>query len=108
MDTKVILTGDCLRVLPTLPAGIADLVILDPPFNQGLKYRDYHDRLPVREFLARTEAVVGAVVPLLGPAAWLWMQLPPRWQARGFLMLEDAGLHWRNTVVWHYNFGPHP
>jgi hypothetical protein len=42
MDTAdTILTGDCLAVVPTLPAGSASLVFLDPPFNIGLEYPGY-------------------------------------------------------------------
>jgi len=34
-----ILLGDCLRVLPTLPAGCARLCYVDPPFNTGHRQR---------------------------------------------------------------------
>ena len=40
--TDTILTGDCLDVLPTLPAGFAQLAYLDPPFNIGWFYPGYH------------------------------------------------------------------
>ena len=33
--------GDTLRVMSTLPAGFADLVIADPPYNLG---KDYNGR----------------------------------------------------------------
>ena len=36
MQTNTILTGDCLTILPTLPAGVPHLAFLDPPFNIGL------------------------------------------------------------------------
>ena len=34
-DTALVLGGDCLDVLPTLPRGFARLAYLDPPFNTG-------------------------------------------------------------------------
>ena len=42
LDT--VLTGDCLDHLARLPAGLADLVFADPPFNIGHKYDEYSDR----------------------------------------------------------------
>jgi hypothetical protein len=35
------------------------------------------------------------------------MQCGQTIQADSFAMLKRAGLHWRNTVIWHYTFGPH-
>lgn len=35
LPTRRIVLGDNLRVLPTLPAGFASLVYVDPPFNTG-------------------------------------------------------------------------
>jgi site-specific DNA-methyltransferase (adenine-specific) len=37
-----VLTGDCLAVLPTLPAGSVDLVLTDPPYL--VRYRDRRGR----------------------------------------------------------------
>jgi DNA modification methylase len=30
--------GDCLEILPTLPAGAVDAVVTDPPYNLGIDY----------------------------------------------------------------------
>ena len=32
-----ILTGDCLEILPTIPAGSIDAVIIDPPYASGAR-----------------------------------------------------------------------
>lgn len=42
-----VVTGDCLSVLPTLPAGCVDAVVTDPPF--GVRDEDW-DRIDEREF----------------------------------------------------------
>ena len=59
MDTNTVITGDCLAVLPRLPADFADLVFLDPPFNIGLKYPGYHDRRPTGESCWRRRVACG-------------------------------------------------
>jgi len=39
-----LICGDCLSVLPTLPAATVDVVVTSPPYNLGLFYRGYVDR----------------------------------------------------------------
>lgn len=105
--TDTILTGDCLAILPTFPAGSAQLAYIDPPFNIGLTYPGYHDRRPQSEYFAWLEKVFRAVLRVLTPDGSLWVQCGQTIQAEVYVMLERLGLHWRNTAVWNYNFGPH-
>ena len=42
--------GDCLEVLPTLPAGSVDAAVTDPPFNVGKDFEN--DALSVLDFQA--------------------------------------------------------
>lgn len=105
LDT--ILTGDCLTVLPMLPAGSADLVFIDPPFNIGLSYPGYDDRRPTNEYLARLEEVFRAVLRVLSPSGSLWVQCGQNMQAEACVMLKRLGIHWRNSAIWHFTFGQH-
>jgi site-specific DNA-methyltransferase (adenine-specific) len=43
--------GDCLKILPTLPAGSFDLVVTSPPYNLGIDYNTFADNSPRDEFL---------------------------------------------------------
>ncbi len=43
--------GDCLAVLPTLPAESQDLVVTSPPYNLGIAYRTYDDSSSRSDFL---------------------------------------------------------
>jgi site-specific DNA-methyltransferase (adenine-specific) len=47
-----LLLGDCLDVLPTLPAGSVDLVVTSPPYNLGINYKSFKDTAPREEYLA--------------------------------------------------------
>ena len=106
--STTILTGDCLTILPTLDAGSVQLAYLDPPFNIGMDYGNgYNDKQPRAEYFAWLEDVFRAVHRVLSPHGSLWVQCGQRIQAKVYLMLESLGLHWRNTVPWNYNFGPH-
>jgi site-specific DNA-methyltransferase (adenine-specific) len=46
-----LICGDCLIVLPALPAATVDVVVTSPPYNLGLSYRDYDDRRAEDEYL---------------------------------------------------------
>jgi DNA modification methylase len=108
METAdTILTGDCLAVLPTLPAGVAHLIYLDPPFNIGLEYPGYHDRRPEADYLHWLGDVFRAALRVLSPLGTVAVQCGQTIQAEVSVMLKRSGLHWRNSVVWSYGFGPH-
>jgi site-specific DNA-methyltransferase (adenine-specific) len=47
-----LLHGDCLQVLPTLPAASCDLVVTSPPYNLGIAYKSFKDTASREEFLA--------------------------------------------------------
>jgi tetratricopeptide (TPR) repeat protein len=106
MNTNTILTGDCMALLPTLPAGAADLIYLDPPFNIGLDYPGYDDRRPEGEYLAWLAGVFEQLLRVLTPTGSLWVQIAPKWEAEVNLLLRRLGLYWRDTVIWYYTFGP--
>jgi site-specific DNA-methyltransferase (adenine-specific) len=46
-----LICGDCLHELPRLPAGSVDVVVTSPPYNLGLAYREYDDRLAEDAYL---------------------------------------------------------
>ena len=43
--------GDCLEVLPGLPAESVDVVVTSPPYNLGISYSQYDDRRSEAEYL---------------------------------------------------------
>jgi hypothetical protein len=58
-----VITGDSLAVLPTLPAGCADLLVTDPPYNIDLDYPEYQDRRPEEQWIAATGAPTRKLLP---------------------------------------------
>ena len=43
--------GDCLEILPSLPAESHDLVVTSPPYNLGIDYRSFDDTSSRTDFL---------------------------------------------------------
>ena len=54
--------GNALRVLPALPPGSADLVLLDPPFDAGL-----------------FDKALAAALPALAPEGLVYLEAPSAW-----------------------------
>ena len=42
--------GDCVKILPTIKDSSVDFVLIDPPYNVGLKYNSYDDNMPDEDY----------------------------------------------------------
>jgi site-specific DNA-methyltransferase (adenine-specific) len=62
-----ILHGDCLAILPTLPAASFDVIVTSPPYNLGLAYPGYDDRRAEAEYLDWMTSVAAALKRVLRP-----------------------------------------
>lgn len=100
-------TGDCLTVLPTLPARCAALVFADPPFNIGYEYDEYRDTLPRTDYLAWAEKWLAAAARLLSPTGTFVLAIGDDYVAEYKIRLDALGLTRRNWIIWHYTFGVH-
>jgi site-specific DNA-methyltransferase (adenine-specific) len=105
MDCDDVITGDCLEVLPALPAGCADLVFADPPFNIGYEYDVYRDRRSKPDYLAWADRWLAAAVRLLAPCGSMFLAIGDEFAAEYKVRLDALGLTLRNWIVWHYTFG---
>jgi site-specific DNA-methyltransferase (adenine-specific) len=97
--------GDCVKLLGRMPAGSADLLFADPPFNIGYEYDRYDDRRGKAEYLAWADAWLAAAVRVLKPTGSIFVAIGDEYAAEHKVRLDALGLHLRNWVVWHYTFG---
>lgn len=100
-----VITGDCIEVLNGLPAGCADLVFADPPFNIGYQYDVYDDRRAKADYLAFAERWMAACVRVLKPTGAFFLAIGDEFAAEHKVRLDALGLTLRNWIVWHYTFG---
>ena len=106
-----ILTGDCLEILPTIPAGSIDAVITDPPYPEidreygRLSEADWFDLM--RGVVRETRRILkpsGSAVFILQPnskkigsmRAWLWEFMA--WICHEWNMVQD--IWWWNTSAF--------
>ena len=67
VGAHVLHCGDCLDVLPGLPAESVDVVVTSPPYNLDLAYASYRDRRNEAEYLDWMVAVATALRRVLKP-----------------------------------------
>ena len=93
--------GDCLEVMAGLEGGVR-LAYLDPPFNTGERFADFHDAMDRRAWLAAMEPRLLAAWRLLREDGSLWVHCDDAEQASLRVLLDDAlGRDaFVATVVW--------
>lgn len=102
--TFTFLHGDCLEVLPALPAGSVQAIVTSPPYNLGINYRSYDDRLPRADYLGWTGRWVSAAARLLSEHGSLFLNVGGKptdpWTALDVAQAARPHLHLQNTLHW--------
>lgn len=107
MQTNTIYTGDCLDILPTLPAESVDLIMTSPPYADqrkktygGVKPEDYVAWfMPISEQLRRVLKPEGSFILNIkektqnGEKVTYVLEL--------ILALKRSGWLWREDYIWH-------
>lgn len=92
--------GDCMSVMPLLPAAFADLVIADPPYNMNKSFGSgsFH-KISDDEYLEYTRAWLGQVRRLMKPGASIYICCD--WRCSN-LIAQALGESFiiRNRITW--------
>lgn len=99
-DLGELLHGDCLEIMPSLPARSYDLIFADPPFNLNKDYGSgIVDKRRDRDYLSWCNAWIAECVRLLAPGGSLWIYNLPRWNIELGHELNRHGLLFRHWVA---------
>jgi site-specific DNA-methyltransferase (adenine-specific) len=104
MTKYCIINGDCLDVLPRLPAQIADVVVTSPPYNLNIGYTSYNDNMPEGEYLRRMVSIFAEIGRSMKPDASLFLNVG--WSSlKPWLSIELAGrlrelFVLQNRITW--------
>ena len=101
--------GDCLDVFEALGPAAVSAIVTSPPYNLGVEYRSYRDRLPKSDYLQWTAKWVEAAARSLAPEGSLflnvgakptdpWTALDVAQAARRFLTLQNT-IHWIKSIA---------
>jgi site-specific DNA-methyltransferase (adenine-specific) len=100
-----LLVGDCVPLLAGVPEGSIDLAVVDPPYNIGVAYDVYNDKLPANQYLAKVDEWLPAILRVLKRTGSLFVVISERWSHEYRLRLDRLGLAWRQNIIWHFTFG---
>jgi site-specific DNA-methyltransferase (adenine-specific) len=129
----VIYNADVLDLVPRLPDGCVDVVLVDPPYCSGGMFRADRQASTTRKYV-QTQSVgarqnlVGFLGDQMDQRVWMrwvhsWMRLSLHAQRRGGYLvsfidwrqlpamtdsMQGAGLVWRGTAVWDKTQGCRP
>jgi site-specific DNA-methyltransferase (adenine-specific) len=96
--------GDCLALLPCLDPGSVDVYVTSPPYNLGVRYRSYDDRLPRERYLEWTGQWVKAAAETLNRDGSLFLNVGSKpkdpWAALDVAQAVRPYLHLQNTIHW--------
>jgi site-specific DNA-methyltransferase (adenine-specific) len=96
--------GDCLHILPHLSSGSLQTIVTSPPYNLGIAYRTYDDRLPRADYLGWTGRWVEAVARVLDPQGSFFLNVGSKptepWTALDVAQAVRPYLHLQNTLHW--------
>lgn len=101
--------GDCARVLKGMKAESVDVVITSPPYNLGLAYRSYADRLPEEDYLFWIEGICRQIMRVMrddgsfflnisGSSAQPWLPFELMVRLRGVFTLQNH-ISWVKSIA---------
>jgi DNA modification methylase len=93
-----VIHGDCLSVMPTLPAESVDAIVCDPPYGLSFMGKNWDHGIPGVAFWA-------AALRVAKPGAHLVAFGGTRTFHRLACAIEDAGWEIRDTLSWMYGSG---
>jgi len=97
-------SGDCVELLTRIDPGSVDVIVTSPPYNLGVQYRSYDDRLPGDRYLRWTNEWVAATARVLTGTGSLFLNVgstPVRpWTAFDVAAEVRHHLKLQNTIHW--------
>jgi site-specific DNA-methyltransferase (adenine-specific) len=99
-----ILQADCLSALAELPAESVDICVTSPPYNIGIAYRSYQDRLPRETYLDWMAEVGVAIARVLKPEGSFFLNVGSTgndpWIASDVAKTMTRAMVLQNHITW--------
>ncbi len=99
MNLNVILHGDCLEILHTIPDNSVDVTFADPPFNLNKKYNSYSDRRSLDTYLLWCKQWITEMVRITKPTGSIFVHNIPKWLTFYASFLNEIA-DFRHWISW--------
>lgn len=98
--------GDCVKGMLDLPKRSVQLIVSDPPYNQGQPYDAYADNLSYDAYMDKTADFLLATTKVLTRHGSLWIFAPDEWVSEIDLLARRKFKYYKAShVVWAFTFG---
>jgi len=96
MKKNIILHGDCIEQLLSIPNESVDMTFADPPFNLDKKYNSYKDRKGLDAYLDWCKQWLSEMVRVTKPTGSIFVHNIPKWLTYYASFLNDIAdfKHW--------------
>lgn len=95
---------DCMKILPILPATKYDVVVTSPPYNLGIDYNQYNDKMPRDAYLDWIESVGVEIKRVLNDKGSFFLNMGSKptdpWVAMDVAMRMRKHFTLQNTFHW--------
>lgn len=98
-DASVLLNGDCVEQLKTIPDNSIDFAFADPPYNIKKKYESWNDGIDIQEYFEWCDKWLSELARVLKPGRTLAVLNIPQWCIRHFKHLITV-LDYQDWIVW--------
>ena len=103
--TNRIIEGDCLKVLPQIPANSVDVAFADPPFNLKKKYHTYTDQRDKNDYIEWCRHWLWEMVRVTKPTGSIFVHNIPKWLTYYANLLNEVA-EFRDWIAWNAPTAP--
>jgi site-specific DNA-methyltransferase (adenine-specific) len=98
-NKSVLLNGDCIEQLKSIPENSIDFCFADPPYNLKKKYESWDDGIDIQEYFDWCDKWLSELARVLKPGRTLAVLNIPQWCVRHFKHLNTI-LDYQDWIVW--------
>ena len=104
-----IICGDCLKMLSKLPDDSIDIVLTSPPYNYGMDYDSYDDKIGWNQYFEWIYDVFVECVRVVKDGGRIIVVIKPCYtdniptHHRISQILENLGMTWKTEIIWEQN-----
>lgn len=99
LQSSLLLNGDCLENLKSIPDNSIDFCFADPPYNIKKKYENWNDGIDIQEYFKWCDDWLTEMARVLKPGCTLAVLNIPQWCIRHFKHLNSI-LDFQDWIVW--------
>lgn len=98
-----LVTGDCMKLLPLIQDASVHLIVTDPPYNRGLNYGLFKDKMQKEAYYESCRMWLRECARILRNDGTMYLISYPEINARLLPFIEDdLGMKFRRWITWHY------